>query len=76
MNRTNSKILDKCDQQLNSSSIQQFKLLKGLPFYDWPESDFVSTITKVTRSSTLQQETQEFDDGATSHMTTILLIAI
>jgi hypothetical protein len=32
-----SKILDKYEQQLgySSSNIQQFELLKGLPFYDW-----------------------------------------
>jgi hypothetical protein len=30
-----SRILDKYEQQLGSSSIQQFELLKGLPFYDW-----------------------------------------
>ena len=30
-----SKILDKYEQQLCSSSLQQFDLLKSLPFYDW-----------------------------------------
>ena len=29
------KILGRYEQQLCSSSIQQFELLKGLPFYDW-----------------------------------------
>ncbi len=34
-----SKILDKYEQQLgfSSSSIQQFALLRGLPFYDWSQ---------------------------------------
>jgi len=30
-----SKILDKYDQKLGSSSLGQFELLKGLPFYGW-----------------------------------------
>ena len=30
-----SKTLDKYESQLGSSSIQQFELLKGLPYYDW-----------------------------------------
>jgi hypothetical protein len=34
-----SKILDKYESQLGSSSIQQFELLKDLPFYDWQNSE-------------------------------------
>ena len=30
-----SKILDKYDQRLGSSSLWQFELLKGLAFYNW-----------------------------------------
>jgi late competence protein required for DNA uptake (superfamily II DNA/RNA helicase) len=30
-----SKILDKYEEQYNSGSIQQFEILKGLPFYNW-----------------------------------------
>ena len=32
-----SKILDKYESQLGSSSIQQFELLNGLPFYNWQQ---------------------------------------
>jgi hypothetical protein len=34
-----ARILDKYDSQLGSSSIQQFELLKDLPFYDWQNSE-------------------------------------
>lgn len=30
-----SKVLDKYESQLGSASLEQFELLKGLPFYDW-----------------------------------------
>ena len=30
-----SKVLDKYESQLGSTSLEQFELLKGLPFYDW-----------------------------------------
>ena len=33
-----SKILDKYESQLGSINVQQFELLKGLPFYDWKAS--------------------------------------
>ena len=42
-----SKILDKYEQQYDSGSIQQFALLKVLPFYDWSLSnqrDFIHAI--------------------------------
>jgi hypothetical protein len=38
-----SKILDKYEQQLGSGSIQQFELLKDLPFYNWPTVGQFST---------------------------------
>jgi hypothetical protein len=33
-----SRILDKYESQFGSSGIQQFELLKGLPFYDWSDA--------------------------------------
>lgn len=30
-----SRILDKYEQQLGSTNLEQFEVLKGLPFYDW-----------------------------------------
>lgn len=33
-----SKIIDKYEQQLDGSNIQQFELLRGLPFCNWRSS--------------------------------------
>ena len=41
-----NKILDKYESQLGSSSIQQFELLRGLPFYNWGTSS-----TNLTNSA-------------------------
>ena len=30
-----SKILDRYESQLGSTDLEQFEILKGLPFYDW-----------------------------------------
>jgi hypothetical protein len=48
-----SKILDKYEQQLGSTNTEQFELLKGLPFYNWPEEydQLAVTRTKVRTSS-------------------------
>jgi hypothetical protein len=46
-----SKILDKYESQLGSGSIQQFEILKGLPFYDWsispPHADRITTFNNT-----------------------------
>ena len=33
-----SKILDKYEQQLGSTNLEQFEVLKGLPFYNWSDN--------------------------------------
>ncbi len=45
-----SKILDKYESQLGSINVQQFELLKGLPFYDWKAS-FVENVAQKTSCS-------------------------
>jgi hypothetical protein len=42
-----NKLLDKYEQQLGSGSIQQFELLKGLPFYDWGNPENISGFNHV-----------------------------
>ena len=39
-----SKILDRYDQRLGSSSLGQFELLKGLPFYNWQNPQDIRTL--------------------------------
>ena len=46
-----SRILDKYEQQLGSSSIQQLELLKGLPFYDWNNVSGASCTNNKTNSN-------------------------
>lgn len=46
------KILDKYESQLGSSSIEQFELLKGLPFYDWPVTNDASKLIQSINSNT------------------------
>jgi hypothetical protein len=42
-----NKLLDKYEQQLGSGSIQQFELLKGLPFYDLGNPENISGFNHV-----------------------------
>ena len=39
-----SKVLDKYEQQLSRSNIQQFDQLKGLPFYNWQNPQDTRTL--------------------------------
>jgi hypothetical protein len=54
--------LDQYDKQLDSSSLQQLELLKGLPFYDWPtvtvDAHQFDNISNVTTGSTLNHAQQ------------------
>ena len=42
-----SKILDKYDQKLGSSSLGRFELLKGLPFYNWQNPQDTRTLNHI-----------------------------
>ena len=42
-----SKILDKYDQKLGSSSLGLFELLKGLPFYNWQNPQDTRTLNHI-----------------------------
>ena len=42
-----SKILDKYDQKLSSSSLGQFELLRGLRFYDWQNPQDTRTLNHI-----------------------------
>ena len=42
-----SKILDGHDQRLGSSSLGQFELLKGLPFYNWQNPQDIRTLNHI-----------------------------
>lgn len=41
-----SRILDKYEQQLGSTNLEQFEVLKGLPFYDWSANIHASKFTQ------------------------------
>ncbi len=42
-----SKILDKYEQKLGSSSLGQFELLRSLPFYNWQNPQDSRTLNHV-----------------------------
>ena len=52
-----SKILDKYEQQLGSMQTgSSFKVLKGLPFYDWSTKMTQSSITTFNNAISLPQK--------------------
>ena len=52
-----SKILDRYESQLGSTDLEQFEILKGLPFYDWNKRQErllpPITLYKISRSVTI-----------------------